>query len=123
MSHAFRCKNCNSLEESGAAGERDVPAKCRTCGAGVSFTPDGIKTYDPDNWAVLADLPAGELADVLEYHAIGADEIEAHVPFKTEFVDGEHVASPLTGDEPAHEPVIIDVETVDEARVEDKVTK
>src|SRR4051812_9249906 len=89
MAYAFRCKNCNTLEEAGHAGERQVPAKCRTCGAGVRFTPDGIKTYQEDNWAVLADLPADELDEVLEYHGITADEVVAHSP--TEAVDPDHV--------------------------------
>lgn len=99
MAYAFRCNTCNSLEESAHAGERDVPAKCRTCGAGVSYTPDGIKSYQPENWTVLADLDGDGLLDVLEYHAISEDEIEAHVP-----------ADPAS---PDHEPVEIFVETTD----------
>lgn len=89
MPYAFRCKNCNSLEEAEHAGERSVPAKCRTCGKGVLFTPDGIKSYDEANWIVLADLDGDGLADVLDYHKIEADEIVAHVP--SEPVDPDHV--------------------------------
>jgi hypothetical protein len=80
MAYAFRCKNCNSLAEASHAGERALPAKCSTCGAGVSFTPDGIKTYDEDNWVALADLSPADLKPILTYHAISADEIEAHEP-------------------------------------------
>ena len=80
MSYAFRCKNCNSLEPAASAGERDVPIKCPTCGAGVSFDKQGVKTEDPDNWIVLAELDDKALKPILEYHAIDKDEIETHTP-------------------------------------------
>jgi hypothetical protein len=80
MAYAFRCKNCKRLETSAYAGVRDLPARCSVCGAGVSFTPDGIKTYDDSNWEVLADLPEDELAAVLDYHKLDPSEIEVHVP-------------------------------------------
>ena len=99
MAYAFRCLNCNSLEESVHAGERAVPAKCRTCGAGVSYSPDGIKSYHPENWVVLADLDGDGLDEVLDYHKITEDDIELHVP-----------AEPAS---PDHEPVEISVEAED----------
>jgi hypothetical protein len=98
MAYAFRCKACNSLAEASHAGVNAVPAKCSTCGAGISFTPDGIKHFDEDNWVVLADLPAADLEQVLEYHGISADEIEAHVP---------------TGADPSHEPVSLHAAVAD----------
>ena len=59
---AFRCNNCRRLVDSAAAGERDFPASCPSCGAGVSFDPrSGEKQYHADNWLVLADLSAEEL--------------------------------------------------------------
>lgn len=99
MAYAFRCNNCNSLAEAEHAGERDRPAKCATCGAGVRFTPDGIKSYDDDNWTILADLTDDELEPILEYHALSLDDISVHVP--TPAVD------------PDHEPVSISVEAQD----------
>lgn len=60
--YSFRCNNCGRLETSENAGERDFPAACRSCGAGVSFHPTtGIKQYHEDNWTVLADLSPEEL--------------------------------------------------------------
>lgn len=109
MAYAFRCRNCNSLAESEHAGERDVPAKCSTCGAGVSFSPDGIKTYDPDNWLVLADASAHELAQVLKFHAITEDDVAVHVP------------TPATDQN--HEPVDISVEAAEEISQKDKATR
>jgi hypothetical protein len=109
MAYAFRCLNCNSLEESAHAGERAVPAKCRTCGAGVSYSSDGIKTYHPENWVVLADLPEDELQPILEYHALDVAEVEAHVP-----------ADPAT---PDHEPVEISVETEDATPAQEDVAR
>lgn len=78
---AFRCKNCRTLETSGQAGEREVPAACPICGHGVAFDPTtGIKSYDPDNWIVLADLPAEELEAVLTFHGLKKSQIEKHTP-------------------------------------------
>lgn len=99
MAYAFRCRSCNTLAEAEHAGERAVPAKCATCGAGVSFSPDGIKTYDDDNWLVLAEATPHELAQVLKYHALTVDDVEAHEP--TPAVD------------PDHAPVSISVEATD----------
>ena len=87
--YAFRCKTCNSLEPAALAGERPVPIKCPTCGAGVTFSPDGIRTEDPSNWVVLADLSDKELKPILEYHAIDASEIEGHTPIEP--ADPNHV--------------------------------
>jgi ferredoxin len=80
MAYAFRCKKCNSLAEASHAGERSVPAKCSTCGAGVSFSPEGVITYDESNWIVLADLSDAELKPILDYHKIADSDIEEHVP-------------------------------------------
>lgn len=83
MAYAFRCRNCQSLLEAAAAGERTVPIKCPTCGAGVSWriadNGDPIKTENPANWIVLADLSDEELEAVLKFH--GDIDIEAHEPF------------------------------------------
>lgn len=82
--YAFRCRNCNSLEEAGHAGENAVPRRCRICGAGGAFDPaTGLFVPDPSNWIVLADLPQDELQPILDHHAIGADEVVAHEPFAT----------------------------------------
>ena len=60
---SFRCKNCGLLEDSGNAGEREFPAACRNCGAGVKYDVNtGIKEYlNEENWTVLADLSPDEL--------------------------------------------------------------
>lgn len=62
---AFRCKNCGVLETSEQAGERNFPAACRNCGAGVEYDPQsGVKNYlDEKNWIVLADLTPEELEE------------------------------------------------------------
>lgn len=106
MAYAFRCKKCNSLEPAKLAGERAVPIKCPTCGAGVSFSPDGVKTESPENWIVLAELADGELAPILKYHAIGKDEIEAHTPDKPA--------------NPSHTPVSLHVVAGESSASEDK---
>lgn len=107
MAYAFRCRNCNSLLEAAAAGERTVPIKCPSCGAGVSWriadNGDPIKTENPDNWIVLADLTGKELAEVTDYH--GEIEIEAHEPFysvldehnQNVFADDGSVVTALVG--------------------------
>lgn len=79
--YAFRCRNCGHLEEAGQAGERRVPAACRYCGAGVHFDPaTGVKSYDEDNWVVLADLKGKDLNEVLEFHLIAESDIARHKP-------------------------------------------
>jgi hypothetical protein len=61
---AFRCKTCGHLHAAGHAGENDIPHACAVCGAGVSFTPRGTKTFQPDNWEVLADATPERLAEL-----------------------------------------------------------
>lgn len=79
--YAFRCRNCGHLEEAGQAGERSVPAACRVCGHGVAFDPvTGIKTYDEDNWLVLADASDAELNKVYKHHGISKSDIAKHKP-------------------------------------------
>lgn len=98
--YAFRCNNCNSLETSANAGERDFPAKCPTCGKGVRFDPDtGVKSYDESNWTVLADLDGPDKDGVFEYHAITDADIERHVP-----------ATPPEDADPNHVPQSIEVQ-------------
>lgn len=81
MQYAFKCRACGHLEEPGNAGENEVPAACRNCGAGVAFDPrTGIKKLVPENWIVLADLEGDELDAVLEQHAISQDDIVRHEP-------------------------------------------
>lgn len=90
MAYAFKCRNCGNLEDAGNAGERKVPAACRICGAGVHFdTQTGVKQYDEDNWAVLAELDKDELAAILDFHKIKASDIEAHIPLAPAVVDRE----------------------------------
>lgn len=95
--YAFRCRNCNSLEEGAAAGDNAVPHACRICGAGVHWEiVDGkpVLRFDPDNWVVLADLPTHELSKVLKYHALGEDEIVRYTPGATSdpLADPQHLS-------------------------------
>lgn len=129
MASAFRCRNCNSLEPAELAGERDVPIKCPTCGAGVTWTIDAggnpIRTENPENWIVLADLSDDELEEVTDFH--GEVEVERHVPFYNVLrADGSHVRyadgtlatlplgveppEGLLGPDPDHVPVMVAVE-------------
>lgn len=79
--YAFKCRWCGNLEDAGNAGSLDRPAACRICGHGVAFDPvTGIKSLDPDNWIVLADLKGDELQDVLSFHGIKPRHIERHTP-------------------------------------------
>lgn len=92
--YSFRCNNCNSLETSDHAGERNIPLKCRTCGHGAHYiinnagAPELIS--EPENWTVLADLDGDGLKDVISYH--GEIKIAAHVPFKTLALKDDHGA-------------------------------
>lgn len=80
--YAFKCRNCGHLETAGAAGEMERPAACRECGHGVRFdTVTGLRSNDPDNWIVLAELPADERAAVVRFHGIDEKAIERHKPF------------------------------------------
>ena len=137
MSYAFRCRNCNSLEPAGLAGERDVPIKCPTCGAGVKWEinegGDPVKTEHPENWIVLADLDADGLKEVTDYH--GEIDIERHEPFYSVMDDAKrHVlnddgsimtalvgSTPSVGraPDPNHIPVLIGVEAVEATGSED----
>jgi hypothetical protein len=84
MKYAFRCRTCGRLEESAAAGERETPAACRSCGAGVTFnTNTGAKEYHPENWDVLAELPAGERDRLLKFHRLEASAIGTHKPARS----------------------------------------
>lgn len=54
--YAFQCRNCGFLETADHAAEQPTPAACRNCGKGVKFDETtGQKSYDRDNWIVLAD--------------------------------------------------------------------
>ena len=44
------------------------------------FSPSGEMTYQEDNWIVLSELSADDLAPILDYHKISTDDIEVHVP-------------------------------------------
>lgn len=61
---AFRCKNCGYLHPADHAGESDLPHGCVVCGAGVVFSPRGVKSLDADNWEVLADAALERLAEL-----------------------------------------------------------
>lgn len=80
--YAFKCRECGRLEEAENAGERGLPAACRSCGAGVRFDPrTGAKSYDDRaNWIVLAELTPDELAPILDNHKLKASQIGRHVP-------------------------------------------
>lgn len=84
--YAFRCRNCNHLEGSAAAGENAVPAACRVCGAGVSWVIENGRPkqiLEPDNWIVLAALDQTERTEVHAYYGTTDDQIVEHVPFST----------------------------------------
>ena len=97
--YAFKCKSCGTLETSGNAGERDFPAACTACGAGVSFDPaTGQKQYaDAENWIALSDLPAAETEGI---------KIQ------------KHTAAPSTSN---REPEVMDRSTEDGIGAEDVV--
>lgn len=102
--HAFRCNTCGHLEDSGNAGERHLPAACRTCGAGVSFDPrTGQKAYDDANWTVLADETDAELKKA----GLTRDDVETHTP------------APAA--DPGHVPMHIVRSTNEDLTVEDRV--
>lgn len=109
MAYAFRCRNCNMLEESGHAGERSVPRGCRLCGAGTHFELNAagipVAVDDPDNWIVLADLEGPALDKILKYHAISRKDIAKHTP---------------TAGGPSREPRLIERAASETVGVEDK---
>lgn len=93
LKYAFRCNNCGFLEQPEHAGENDFPASCRVCGKGVRFTEEGVKTYVPENWTILADLDDDGTLEVLE-RGIDLEQIVRHEPFVTpgaEDIDREPV--------------------------------
>lgn len=98
--YSFRCNNCQSLETSDHAGERDIPLKCRTCGRGAHYiindagAPELIS--EPENWTVLADLDGDGINDVISYH--GEIKIAPHTPFKTLVLKDEHGANVIDDD-------------------------
>jgi hypothetical protein len=87
MMLAFRCKTCGRLHEAGHAGENEVPAACRVCGAGARFDPrSAAKVLEPDNWEVLADAPPERLREL----GIDAKQVGRHAPAAA----GRPVAAP-----------------------------
>lgn len=83
IEYAFKCRNCGTLEPPGTAGELDRPAKCHVCGKGAHFDPEsGVRTLDPDNWIILADLDADGTAEVVALHGLDPTMhvIVAHTP-------------------------------------------
>lgn len=84
---AFRCVNCGHLEEAGQAGELPFPAACRYCSHGVHFDPlTGVKELEPENWEILAELPATHLKKIKDKHRLADHEIVRHIPHSP----GEH---------------------------------
>lgn len=104
---AFKCANCGRLEGPEHAGEnREIPAQCRVCGAGVHPDPaTGKWVSDPENWIKLADLPEEELAPHLEVHGLTIDDIVAHTP--------------TVPDEPVENPQNVEVAAEDSVGTED----
>lgn len=73
---AFLCNYCGALEPAGSAGDRHLPAACHVCGHGVAFDPlTGVKSYDDDNWTVLAEMPDDKLAKVLKARDLTGNDI------------------------------------------------
>ena len=70
---AFRCRACGHLEHRGHAGQCAVPHACRVCGEGVKWNR-GIATTAPDNWEILADLTAEQLA----VYGLTPTDVEKH---------------------------------------------
>jgi len=77
---SFRCQTCGHLVGSEHAGECVVPRACPVCRAGVRFHPDGQKTYQPDNWEVLAAATPERLAAL----GLAATDVAAHTPVAKE---------------------------------------
>jgi predicted nucleic acid-binding Zn-ribbon protein len=90
--HAFRCKNCGHLHPAEHAGESDLPHGCVVCGAGVMFSPRGVKSLDADNWEVLADATPERLEEL----GLAPEEVARHEGGKPspekEGPGGQHVA-------------------------------
>ena len=61
---AFRCRNCGHLVGPEAAGERLTPTVCPACNRGATFAANGQKTFQPENWEVLADATPARLAEL-----------------------------------------------------------
>lgn len=76
MKYAFRCAKCGRLEPAANAGENRFPHACSVCGAGVSFTPNGVKMLDAGAWEVLAEASEARLAEL----GITREDVESHVP-------------------------------------------
>jgi len=72
----FRCKTCGHLHNSACAGIRTTPTACIVCGAGVTFTPSGTKTYQSDNWEILADATPERLTEL----GLTAADVDRHTP-------------------------------------------
>ena len=64
MKSAFRCRACGHLEPAEHAGDCAVPHACCVCAAGVSFDAKGGRTFQPENWEVLADATPERLAEI-----------------------------------------------------------
>ena len=74
----FKCSNCGHLEAAEAAGENTLPSACSTCGHGVKFDPvTGIRSFEPENWVVLADLSDSEITGM----GLTAKQVKKHKPF------------------------------------------
>lgn len=69
----FKCKKCQHIVPSEAAGEMTTPTACPACGAGIEFTARGAKIFHPENWEILAP----------------------HTPFETKWVDGKPTHTPI----------------------------
>lgn len=77
MKYAFRCKTCGRKEVSDNAAEAQHPHCCCVCGAGVGWTPKGVKLYHPENWEVLADCTPERLAEL----ELTPEQVERHEPW------------------------------------------
>lgn len=86
IEYAFKCRNCGTLEPPEVAGELEHPAACHICGHGVRFDQfTGLRSLEPDNWIVLADLEGADLEAFNEFHRLDPD-LHAIVPPKDPLV-------------------------------------
>jgi predicted RNA-binding Zn-ribbon protein involved in translation (DUF1610 family) len=78
MKYCFRCKACGHLIAGAHAGEQTVPFACPVCGGGVKWGAKGQKTFEPENWEVLADAKPERLKEL----NLKSEEVEKWTPIQ-----------------------------------------